>query len=697
MTTVASTLKMFDAMSRPLQNITSSMNMMISTMQRMQETTTRDVKIDRTLVAAKKQIVSAEVDIKKAIEDAARAQDKFRNSAQNSKKQVGDLLETVRNVTTAYLSFQGIKSGIGLVDDYTNTNARLNLVNDNLQTTKELQDKIFASAERARGSYFDMAAVIGKMGILASEAFGSNDELISFTELMTKSFRVGGASTMEQQAGMYQLSQAMAAGKLQGDEFRSIMENAPMLADAIAKYTGKTKGDLKDMSADGVITADIIKGAMFAAADDINNKFAQMPKTFGDYFNLMKNRAVRQFAPLMERINALLNSSTGTAFFNAVEKGIVIVSSLLSGFINGLIWMGDVIQYNWPIIAGILAGIGVYLAVMAYQQIPLLIVKLWGMVAPVLAQAAAWLAIKWPIVLVAAAIALVVAALVHFGVSTQEVVGFVIGVFYALYARIYNYVGLLWNLFASYAEFLINLFIDPVYAIKKLFYDLAMTFGGYMYNMALSVEDFAGTFVKAILKSVNKAIEGFNWLADTINSTFGTDIGKMALLDEDNVNVVSDSLKKILDMIEEPVSDKDVVSLARMEYKNLNDSFNSGYSAGYNFTDNALNKLGSFAKGMPTAGGALGTFGAGDGTIPNIDKVKKVGKIEDKVDISSEDLKTMRELAEMKSIQNFVTLTPTVSVSTGDINTGEDLDSIMARITATLEEEIASSSSRIYE
>lgn len=700
MTTVASTLKIFDSMTGPIKNITNGMNMMISTMQKMQSVTDNNVNFDKTLMAAKKQIAQAEIEINKAIDQSTQSQNRMNHSMREGHKHASGMVGRIKEVAAGMLAAQVVMSGVNAIgnsiraiDDYTSTLARLNLINDHLQTTKELQKDIFDAAQLSRGSYIDMANAIGKMGILASDAFKNNRELVAFTELMQKSFKVGGASTMEQQAGIYQLTQAMAAGKLQGDEFRSIMENAPMLAQAIADFTGKTKGQLKEMSADGTITANIIKGAMFAAADDINKKFAQMPMTFGDYFNRIKNSALRSFSPLIERVNSFLNSKAGAQFIQSIETGIAVLAKVVNVLINGFVLLNQIIQYNWPIISGIFAGLLTYLTIMAVQQIPALIAKLWLTVPPILAQAAAWMMANWPIMLVVIAVALLVAALVHFGVSAQEAVGFVIGLFYSLYAVVYNQFALLWNLIASYAEFFINVFIDPVYAVKKLFYDLATTFGGYMYNMARSAEDFAGNFMKTILKAINKTLEGFNWLVDKVNDMFGTDFGKAALFDENNIHAVSDSMKKIMDTLEKPVSTKNVVSIDRMQQKNLKDSFDIGYKAGFNVTDKALGKLNSAFKGIGANGNGFSNLADG---ISNIDKVGEVGKIRDTVDISSEDLKLMRELAEMKSIQNFVTYTPTVSVTTGPISKDVDIDEVVARIEQTLEEDLAANAAGVY-
>ena len=176
-------------------------------------------------------------------------------------------------------SLAAAKKGMDLTDTYTNTSARLSMITDSMEEQKQLQRDIFAAANRSRGSYIEMANASAKLKMLAGDTFGSNLEAVGFSELLTKSLKVSGAGKAEQNSAFLQLTQAMTSGKLQGDEFRSVMENAPMVADAIAKYMGKSKSELKDLSSKGVITADIIKGAMFNAADEINDKFAKMPPT----------------------------------------------------------------------------------------------------------------------------------------------------------------------------------------------------------------------------------------------------------------------------------------------------------------------------------------------------------------------------------------------------------------------------------
>lgn len=199
-------------------------------------------------------------------------------------------------------------SAVQTTDQLTQIRARINLINDGSQSTAEIMDKIYSAANRSRGSYLDMADSVAKLNMLAKDAFSSNDEAIYFVEQLNKQFKISGASVEETSAAMYQLTQAMAAGKLQGDEFHSIMENAPMLAQSIAQEMGLTVGQLKDMSSQGLITADIIKEALFNSAEETNAKFAEIPMTFQDIGTQVQNELIAAFQPAMEEISNMTSS-----------------------------------------------------------------------------------------------------------------------------------------------------------------------------------------------------------------------------------------------------------------------------------------------------------------------------------------------------------------------------------------------------
>ena len=233
------------------------------------------------------------------------------------------------------LQFAGAVTGIGLVadkikdvavaatqtaDELTSIRSRINLINDGTQTTAEIMNKVFDAAQRSRGSYTDMADSVAKLNMLAKDAFSSNDEAIAFVEQLNKQFKISGASVQEASAAMYQLTQAMAAGKLQGDEFHSIMENAPLLAQSIANEMGMTVGQLKEMSSQGLITSDIIKEALFNSAEETNAKFAEIPMTFAEVGQSIQNELIQAFQPVLEQISAIPQSGE----FQALSEGVVV-------------------------------------------------------------------------------------------------------------------------------------------------------------------------------------------------------------------------------------------------------------------------------------------------------------------------------------------------------------------------------------
>lgn len=231
------------------------------------------------------------------------------------------------------LQFAGAVTGIGFVadkikdvavaatqtaDELTSIRSRLNLINDGSQTTAEIMNKVFDAAQRSRGSYTDMADSVAKLNMLAKDAFSSNDEAIAFVEQLNKQFKISGASVQEASAAMYQLTQSMAAGKLQGDEFHSIMENAPLLAQSIANEMGMTVGQLKEMSSQGLITSDIIKEALFNSAEETNAKFAEIPMTFAEVGQSIQNELIQAFQPVLEQISSIPQSGE----FQALSEGV---------------------------------------------------------------------------------------------------------------------------------------------------------------------------------------------------------------------------------------------------------------------------------------------------------------------------------------------------------------------------------------
>ncbi|MCM3701425.1 tape measure protein [Paenibacillus macerans] len=648
-------------------------------------------KLVMKFIAATSRLRGVAGDQRAAQEKIAELQEKIlqlQNQINAATRQSGNAssgwLSNLTGIVGTYLSLQGIKSGMSISDEYINSLARLDMVNDGLRTTAELQDDIFAAANRARGSYTDMAGVIGRMGILAEDAFKGNDELVAFSELMQKSFRVGGASTMEQQAGMYQLSQAMAAGKLQGDEFRSIMENAPLLAKAIADFTGKSKGDLKEMSADGTITADIIKGAMFNAADDINQKFNSMPMTFGDAMNLIKNNALQTFGPVIERINKMLNSAGGEQMManiqNGIEAAAVAVDRLLTAAVNVYSFFSN----NWSTIEPIITGI--VGAFVAWKVATMAINTVLAIQSGIQALLAARTALA-----TGATFAQTVA---QWGLNTAMLanpITWIIIAIVALIAAIVLLVKYLINLWNTNDKFAAGL-MRAWNSVLNFFGQIPIFFQEIGNGIANAFDWAKVESLKIMETLANGVIDNVNWVIEQLNKIPGVSLDVFDHLSVSGAAAAEAEAKKQARKANLETMKEEAAQKAAEREKKVQDMLDERAAKRAREETEKENKEKSKDKGTPD-------FDKFKTTPPNIDKVGKVGevgKIKDKVDISSEDLKMMRELANIKTIQNFVTLTPTSIVNTGDIRNGEDFDTIVAKIDQTLQESITAHAANVY-
>lgn len=215
------------------------------------------------------------------------------------------LTSSVKRLAAAVLSIRAVKGIFSLSDAMTSTTARLDMMNDGLQTTAELNDMIFASAQRSRGAYQETADLVSKLGVLAGDAFGSSAEIVAFAEQINKQMTIAGTSTAGAQAAMLQLTQAMSSGVLRGEELNSILEQAPTIAQSIADYLGVSVGVMREMASEGQITAQVVKNAMFAAAEETNAKFEAMPYTWGQVWTSMKNTITQTFQPALDAIGKL--------------------------------------------------------------------------------------------------------------------------------------------------------------------------------------------------------------------------------------------------------------------------------------------------------------------------------------------------------------------------------------------------------
>ena len=717
---VRTTMTLTDRMTGTLQRMMKAINSTIRAMEQMNTASSRSMDM-RSLQRARRDIESAQASFNRLQTSARQAGSegqnagnrlrngliRVRDSANSATSSVRTLLTSLLGFAAAYLSIQGIANGFNKFaqasDEYSNTNARLANINDGLQTQVELQEKIYRAAQRSLSAYNDTAASVAKLNLLAGDAFASNDEAIRFSELMNKSFAVSGAGNQEKSAGMHQLTQAMASGRLQGDEFTSITENAPLLAKAIADSVGKSMGELKEMSSAGEITADIIKTALFNAAEDIEDKFNKMPLTFADAMTVFKNWAQTAFEPLFKRFMDFINSdafgilaSHAMVFVNIFVSGLSLVFDALEIVYNAVGAIGQFMRDNTTWVTPLLVVMAVVLTSISTILITLGLVR----IATLAWAAATWLVsaaylsnpITWIIIGIISVIALVVTAMVMWGEETAMVVGFVAGIFAALGAYILNQFINIANFLTIFAEFFINLFIDPVYAVKKLFYDLVMMVVENMSAMTGSFDSAATALGNAFVAGVNIAIKAVNGLITLVNKIPGVNFGKIGELQTGKSNVITKHWQNFAANIKAPTSDKNVVSLSKTKLFSIPDTFNKANEWAYDGMMGAADKVSGLvdkAKSLAglgkddknkenpfldkaslmddvvkTAPSESGLGAAGD---PDKGKLKggkldKVKKIEDKINLADEYLEIFKDIAEGKAINNIVSLTPNLQV-----------------------------------
>ena len=630
-----------------------------------------------------KRIVEGTDRASKSILGASKRTDDFNDSLKRTEAATARASNGLSQFIKTAVGFAAVKKEMDLTDTYTNTNTRLGMITNSLAEQRSLQNDIFAAANRARGSYTEMASAASKMRMLAGDSFGSNQEAVAFTELLIKSLKVSGAGTAEQNSAFLQISQAMAAGRLQGDEFRSVMENAPMVANAIAQYMGKSKGELKELSSQGLITADIVKNAMFQAAGDIEDRFSSMPMTFADVWQRIKNDGAQAFGGVFDKANAILNSAGVQTALNNLIGLIYWAGEATEGFI-------DFCTAAWPMVSPFIwaavAALGAYASAQIISNglslisaarfgaqaigVGIYALALWATTGATWAETTAMLGLNsalyaCPIVWIVGLVLILVAAFYagvaavnHFTGATLSGTGIIGGVIGGFAAEVINYFIGIYNIIAAVSNFFANVWNHPVSATKILFYDLAVTVIGYMSEMARSVE------------AIINRIPGVN-----VQISAGLDRLKA------KIEGAAASAKSASDW-NEIVKKKDFVNGA--------DFVNKGYGIGKGLADRVSNPFSGF---IPNLNGAGGTDYSQFFTAGNPAVVKGTGKGGAvKVEADSEDIEWMRKLAERDYIARIAqnTLAPNIRVEfSGPITKETDTDSVMTHVVNELKDIIA--------
>lgn len=691
MATIRTAIALYDGVTSPLRNMQKAMGIVLNSFESMQRASSNAVDVS-AIQEAREELARAETafdSIEQNIRDANDQQQRFNHSIRDGSSAADGLWQKMKGIAATVGGMIGLKQALGTSDQLTQTNARLNnalIKFDDGGSIKELEAKVMASAQRSRAYYMDTAAAVAKLGTNARDAFTNMDEVIAFSELVNKSFVIGGAGAQEQSAAMLQLTQAMASGVLRGEELNSIFENAPGIIQSIAKYLDVPIGQIRTMASEGQITADIVKNAMFEAADDIENKFSNMPKTWGQIWTGMKNKALSIFAPILNKLNQIANSSKFEAVSNGVIGALAAIASVatvvLDLLINGASWVVD--NWSWlsPVIYGVAAALGVYYgrlllvkgAELASAAVSGAVAVAKGIMAAatMLVTGATWAQVTaqyglnaamyacplvWIIILIIALVALfyaAVAAVNKFAGTSVSATGIICGAFMAALAFIGNIFIALWNvaaevfvliynLVATVANFIGNVFNDPVGAVCRLFFDLADTVLGVLQALASAIDAIFGSNLAGAVQGWRDSLGGW------VDETFGKGTEVMAKMSADDLK------------------------LDRFEY-------GAAFDLGYNFGEGIDSKVSGLFDG--SAMDSMGAFDIGntlDGIYGNTgDTAGNTAAMSDALDITEEDLSYLRDIAEREAINRFTTAEIHVEQhNENHISKDADLDGIM--------------------
>lgn len=653
------------------------------------------------------------------IRDNVDEQGRFNQEVSAGTQQANELTNTIKRAVAAYVSIQTVGKALNISDELVQTTSRLNMMNDGVQTTAELVNMVYAAAQDARGSFSQMADVVARFGNNAKDAFSSSEEVVAFADLIQKQMTIAGASTQEAANAELQLSQALGSGVLRGDELNSIFEQAPNLIQNIADYLDVPIGKIREMAADGELSADVVKAAIFSAADDINSKFNEMPMTWGQIWQSMQNTALIAFQPVLQRLNDLANSEAFQTFIQGAIEAMATLANILLNIFELVGTVGGFIADNWsvisPIIYGVIAALAVYAAYLGIVKgieiasaaataihsvaMSAKIGVMAALTGQTMAATAAQMGyngalyacpVVWIIVLIIALIAVIMAvcsaiakmtgiANSGFGVITGGV-NVVIQFFKNLGLTVANIALGIGNAIAALASNMMTAFHNAICSVQSWFYNLLST--------ALSV-------IEGICSALNKLpfvefdYSGISSAADDYAAKASEAAGN-----KEDYQSISDAFNE------------GFTTFDAFQDGWASDAFNAGAAWGDGIADKVSNfslsdvfgqadipNVGDYTSGFNDA---IANSGVGD-SIGNIDD--NTGKIKDSLEVSEEDLKYLRDIAEQEAINRFTTAEINVDMSgmQNTVNSGDDIDGFMTKLTDSVNEAVDNMTEGVHE
>lgn len=646
-----------------------------------------------------------------SINDNIHEQEQFNQEISVGTQQANELTNTIKRAVAAYVSIQSVGKALNISDELATTTARLDLMNDNLQSTQELTNMVYAAAQDARGSFGDMASNVAKLGTLAGDAFSSSAEIVAFANQLNKQMKLSGASTEEASSAMLQLTQSLAKGTLNGDELTSVMENGSMVIQTIADYMGVAQGEIKDLAADGQVTSDIIIAAMLGAADETNAAFATLPLTWSDIWQNIKNAALVAFQPVLQRINDFANSTVVQNFANGVIEAMAVISNVVLNIFDLIGTVGGFIADNWsvisPIIYGVIAALAVYAAYLGIVKG----IEIASAAATAIHSVAMSAKIGVMAALTGQTMAATAAQMGYNGALYACPIVWIIVLIIALIAVIMAVCSAIAKM-TGIANSGFGVIMGCIFTVGALFKNLGLTVA----NIALGIGNAIAALASNMMTAFHNAICSVqSWFYNLLSTALSVIEGICSALNK--LPFVEFDYSGISSAADDYAAKASEAAGNKEDYQSISDAFNEGFTtfdafqdgwasdafnAGAAWGDGIADKVSNFSLSdvfgqtdIPNVGDytsgfndAIANSGVGD-SIGNIDD--NTGKIKDSLEVSEDELKYLRDIAEQEAINRFTTAEVTINqTNNNNVSSDTDLDGFINALDDAMGEAIES-------